>query len=186
MPQHQFDASQFRLDALVDPNLITETLLTSITVRKPSKQPFIRVHPGEDYYRDVALLEDEQDRENYLVAASMLPDLEGEYRRVRLVVAMARNAVTPFLWPLKLPAVDGRSNLWNDSAMLAAQAAKSSWVRVVSDQSQGMYKTTATKGDWGDPDWPDTPMDELLEKAFKDRIITDTDHMVVRKLRGEA
>ena len=185
MTQNGFDASQFRLETLVDPALTTETLLTSVPVQKPSKQQFIRVHPGVDFHRDVALLELEQDREHYLVAGSMLGHLEGEYRPVRLVVAMARHGVTPFLWPLKLPSADGLSNLWNDSALLAAEAAKSAWVRVVSDQTQGMYRTLTAKGDWDEPDWPEAPMDDLLEKAFRGRMIVDVDHPVVCKLWGE-
>lgn len=185
MTQSEFDASQFRLDNLVDPNLLTETLLTSVPVQKPSKQQFIRVHPGPDYHLDAAVLEVEQDRELYLVANSMLGHLEGEFREVRLVAAMARHGVTPFLWPLKLPTADGRSNLWNDSALLAAEEAKNSWVRVVSDLSQGMYRTVAAKGEFEEPTWPEETMEELLKKAFRERTILNTDHPVVRKLRGE-
>lgn len=185
MTQENFDASKYRLDTLVDPNLITETLLTSIPVQKPSRQQFIRVNPDPLYHYDTAVLELEQDRELYLVAGHMLPHLEGEYRRVRLCVAMQRHGITPFLWPLKLPQVDGRSNLWNDSALMAAEEAKRSWIRVVSDQQQGMYRTICATGECEEPLWPDATMEGLLEKAFRGKMIASEDHPVVKKLRGE-
>lgn len=185
MTQITFDASQFRLDTLVEPNLVTETLLTSIPVHKPSKQQFVRVNPDPAYYYDTALLETEHDREHYLVAGNMLPHLDGEYRRVRICVAMSRGTDVPFLWPLKLPLADGRSNLWNESALVAAETAKVSWVRVVSDQQQGMYHTRRAKGVFDEPIWPDMPMEELLDKAFRGKMIASEDHPVVKKLLGE-
>lgn len=185
MTHKPFDATLFKVDTLIDHNLTAETLITSVPVHKPTKQQFIRVHPGVDYHYDTALLEDEQDRELYLVANKMLPYLEGEYRLVRLCMAIPRNGSSPFLWPLKLPSADGRSNLWNESALLAASEAKKAWVRVIADQQQSMYRTMVAKGKWEEPDWPDVTMTDLLEKAFDGKVITDETHPIVAKLRGE-
>ncbi|WP_107496966.1 hypothetical protein [Thalassobius sp. I31.1] len=130
MHEH-FDPSQFKLDTLVDPMLVTEALLTNIPVQKPNRQQFIRTHSDADYTYDAAVLE--YDGETYLVAANMLAALEGEYRAVRLQLAIARHSTVPFLWPLKLPQGDGRPNMWNESAMMAAREAQTGWVRVMSD-----------------------------------------------------
>ncbi len=176
------DMSAFRVDTLVDPAMIAAPLLTTIPVKKPGKQQFIRVHPDEDYQFDAALLEFE--RETYLVSPAMLDELADEYRICRLVLGLARGATSPFLWPLKLPRGDGMSNLWNDSAMQAAEAAKATWVRVVSDTQQGMYATKTAKGIPDEPVWPEMTMHELLEIAFRGRMIASDDHPVVQKLRG--
>ena len=176
------DMSAFRLDTLVDPAMIATPLLTTIPVRKPGKQQFIRVSPDEAYQFDAALLE--FDRETYLVAPTMMDVLSDEYRICRLVLGVARGASSPFLWPLKLPREDGMSNPWNDSAMQAAEAAKSAWVRVMSDIQQGMYVTKTAEGITDEPIWPEEPMDDLMEIAFRGRLIMSDDHTVVRKLRG--
>lgn len=182
--QNTFDPSQFKLDTLVDPTLVTETLLTNIPVQKPNRQQFIRTHPDPAYTYDAAVLPYEG--ETYLVAGSMLAALEGEYRAVRLHLAVARGGVVPFLWPLNLPRGDGRPNMWNESAMMAARKAQDAWVRVMSDMDQGMYITREAKGIDDEPQWPDQPMDELLGIAFEGKQIMEVEHPVVRKLMGYA
>jgi hypothetical protein len=34
--------------------------------------------------------------------------------------------------------------------------------------------------------WPEVPFAELLRLAFRDKVITDFDHIVLKKLRGES
>jgi hypothetical protein len=182
MTNNPFDPGQFRLDNLTDPDVSAVPLLTSIPVRKPDRQQFVRVHPGDNYHYDTAILEYE--RESYLVAANMLGALQDEYRPVRLVLAMARGGMVPFLWPLKLPSSDGRTNTWNDSARMAAEAAKTAWVRVLPNHNLSLYETRTAEGIADDPVWPDEPIENILEIAFRGRTIMDEDHPIVAKLRG--
>lgn len=177
-----FDPSQFRLDTLTDPALAATPMLTTIPVKKPDRQQFIRAHPGEEFRYDTAILEYEE--EKYLVAGNMLAELEDEYRPVRLVLAIARGGTTPFLWPLKLPQSDGQANTWNDSALMAAQTAKEHWVRVMTDRAQGMYLTRKAEFITEEPTWPEEPMEALLEIAFQGRMILNIEHPVVKRLRG--
>src|ERR1700757_5538008 len=63
----------------IDPSKIhasgaVKKILTTVPIRKPNKQEFFRVHPGEDYWRPVALLE--LDRYLYLVHPNMVPHLD--------------------------------------------------------------------------------------------------------------
>lgn len=179
-----FDPSQFKLDTLVDPMLVTEALLTHIPVQRPNRQQFIRTHPDPEYQYDAAALT--YDGETYLVATSMLSALEGEYRAVRLQLAIPRDGGAPFLWPLNLPLEEGRQNPWNVSAMKAAHEAQSAWVRVMSDKTLGMYITRKAEGIKDEPQWPEQSMNELLGIAFEEKVITQVEHPVVRKLMGDA
>lgn len=43
----------------------------------------------------------------------------------------------------------------------------------------------SARGDFDAPEFPDKPLNELLEIAFKGRVIDSTDHPICRKLRGE-
>ena len=49
-------------------------------------------------------------------------------------------------------------------------------------RDQKVFEAT---GQLPDPEWPDLPFKELLRIAFKDRFISDLNHPVLHRLRGE-
>jgi hypothetical protein len=51
-----FDLTRFRLDQSFTEMIGVKKLLTTVPVRKPGKQDFIRVHPDPNYRLDVALI----------------------------------------------------------------------------------------------------------------------------------
>jgi hypothetical protein len=91
-----------------------------------------------------------------------------------------------FIWPLALPSEGGRRSDWHETAREAAERAKKAWVRLSADMSLGAYRIYQAEGALSDPTWPEKSLNELLEIAFKDRIIDREDHPVVRRLRGLA
>lgn len=178
-----FDLNDYRIDNLVDPTLIVAPSISLVPIQKPSKQQFVRVHPEPEFSFPAALLELEETREHYLISPRMRHELEGEYRPTQLVLAVYRGSQSPFLWPLKI-STDGKENSWNDSARLAAEAAKDAWVRVKSDQVSGTYQVIRAESIHDEPFWPDMDMNEIVRLAFKDRFIDSVAHPVVAKLRG--
>lgn len=160
-------------------------VLTTIAVRKPHKQEFVRVRPGEDWQFRTASYVEKDTRENYLVNPALLPHLPGEVQETLYLVAMSRNSPVPFLWPCVLPGADGRSNRWWDSALEAAKEAEHHWVRVVSDMTANCYVPFVAQGDLPEPTWPEESLPELMRLAFKDRYIETLDHPVLKRLRGE-
>jgi hypothetical protein len=160
-------------------------VLTVIPVRRPNGNEYIRVHPGDDWQLSpVAIIEDSKDRGIWLVHPELHENVKREVSYyVTLRLAVNRDGV-PFLWMLKLSR-GGRPNSWNQSAMEAAEIAIDRWVRVQSDQDLGQYVTTEAQGILSDPKWPDLSFGEILNLAFKDRIIRDYDHPLLRQLRGE-
>ena len=52
-------------------------LLTTVPVRRPNKQDYIRVHPAEEYRMPVALIEFKEDSEIFMVTPSMA-DLDAQ------------------------------------------------------------------------------------------------------------
>jgi hypothetical protein len=161
-------------------------LLTTIPVRKPSRQDFVRVNPDPDYRLSPAgLIEMKEDGEVYLVAPSLLPDLPGEFVGASLYLGINRQNVL-FVWPVRLPGVDGRILEWHRSAAEAAEHAMTKWVRVAANKALGAYELFEASGNIPDPVWPSQPFNELLKIAFKNYLISDLDHAVLRRLRGEA
>src|SRR5205807_9882261 len=75
-----FDPVNLRIDQSFLNRGAAKKLLTTVPVRKPHKQDFIRVHPSEDCRLTAALIELHEDRETYLVLPGFAHQLnEGEY-----------------------------------------------------------------------------------------------------------
>lgn len=160
-------------------------VLTSVACRKPHDQEFIRVRPGDENRFDTGCFVDKESREVYLVAPNLWDLMDGNVTPTSLVVCQSRNSKVPFLWPLKIPASD-RPLKWYESAMEAADMARSQWLKVVSDVPAGQYVPHVSFNELPDPDWSNVPaMNELLRLAFKSRFIDSESHPVLRRLRGE-
>lgn len=159
--------------------------LTMVPVRKPNKQTFFRVIPGDDFRIMTAILEIKDDGSDiYLIAPSLHDELVEDMNVVQIVTTIDRqNNVV--LWPIKMPRADGRSNSWNESAMAAAQHAEKQWIRLVPNMSIGAYDVLVAKKDFPDPEMPEVSFQKLIEMAFKDRFIDSMGHPILRKLRGE-
>ncbi|WP_143198242.1 hypothetical protein [Bradyrhizobium sp. AS23.2] len=161
----------------------TTEILSKVAVRKPQKQEFVRVHPDEGMMLATAVYEDKQEREFYFVAPNMMSAMLGETTPVILVTAINRQKVS-FLWPIKVANDNSSGNAWQDSAQQGCEVAKKTWVRLVADMSLGAYRIWAAQGDLSEPEWRPEPLNELLEIAFRGRVIENDDHPVVRRLRG--
>ena len=159
-------------------------VITTVQCRKPNKQEFVRVRPGDGWALNTLLLEDQENREYYLIDSGFREVLLQECFPARLCVAVNRNGDV-FLWLLKLPGSDWRSNRWNESALIASETAETKWVRVLSNMACGCYDVYAADNIQVEPKWPELCLKELLRLCFKDRHITSYDHPFLKKLRGE-
>jgi hypothetical protein len=182
-PVDDFDLESYRLTqdyaSLVD----VKKIIITVPVKKPDKQWFVRVHP--EWQLETAVLEDKEDKATYLVVPALWAELTREITRKVLFAAITTHKVL-FLWPVKLPGDDGRTDHWNESALEAARLAKRSWIRVCSNQALGAYDVIEAAGELHEPEWPqETSFNELVKIAFKGRIIREWEHPVLKRLRGE-
>jgi len=182
-PETSFSIEKLRLSAGFIGAGETKKLVTTVPVRKPDRQWFIRVHPSEEYRMDTYMLELKEEREAYLVAPDLWPELIGEIVPKTILTGMNRQGVT-FLWPIRLPGVDGRRDAWNESALQAAELAMDTWVRVASNMALGGYDVHQAVGDISDPVWQEKTFEELVQVAFKHMYIDALDHPVIRQLQG--
>jgi hypothetical protein len=180
-----FDPASLRLNQDFSTISVKKALL-SVPTRKPDKSWFVRVHPAEQYRLQTAVIELKEDRETYLVAPALWPELvtESTFSPRALFTAVNRQGVL-FLWPVRLPGSDGRVDEWSRTALEAAQLAMKHWSRVVANMSLGGYEVFQATGQLPEPEWPELTLQQILRIAFKDRFITALDHPVLRKLRGE-
>jgi hypothetical protein len=83
------------------------------------------------------------------------------------------------LWPLKLNPPDGRSNNYNTSALNILELAESGkWVRIVSAKKYYRHQVSKKTFDKVPPKFTDRPFKDLIEIAFKDRIVKTLDHEI--------
>ena len=103
-----FDLAKLRVsqDFLETTNV--KKLLTTVPIRKPGAQDFVRVHPSPQYRETLALLELKEDREIYIVNLAAVPELQTECFIATLFTAINRTGVL-FMWPVRVPAADGRT-----------------------------------------------------------------------------
>jgi len=158
-------------------------LLSKVPVRKPLKQEFIRVNPAEDMMLPTVIYEDTHERETFLVSPDMMGFLADQLKPAVLVVAVNRQNVT-FVWPVKVANDAASKNDWQETALQGCELAKKRWIRLSVDMSLGAYRLFEAQGELSEPTWMTKPLNQLLEVAFRDKVISSEDHPVVKRLRG--
>jgi hypothetical protein len=178
-----FDLSKLRVSQDFLETTHVRKLLTTVPIRKPGPQDFFRVHPSSKYRETLAFVELKEDREVYIANLAAVPELQAEAYIATLFTAITRTNVL-FMWPVRVPAADGRVNGWHQSAAAAAQHAMRSWIRIKANMALGAYEIFEAESSIPDPDWPDLPFGAIYRIAFKDRLIAAPDHPVIKRLRG--
>jgi hypothetical protein len=182
-PSDPFDLNLLRLNQSFFEKAGVKKLLTTVPVRRPSPQDFVRVHTEPGYRAALALIELKDDREVYLLTPNIASQLPGEYVTANVFTAINRQGVV-FLWPVKLPQPDGRIIEWHRSAAEAAELAMQKWIRLKANMTLGAYEISESQGVIPDPEWPALPFSELLRIGFRDRYVDNIDHAVIKRLRG--
>jgi len=164
-------------------------LLTTVWVRKPDKQEYVRTHPEPEFRMDCAIIELKEDRENYLVMPGVAAAVVNEVKPVMLCTTISRQGVV-FLWPVPLTPLDGAGGRRkvlesHRTQQEAAARAIGGWIRMVWSMSVGAYEIFEGPSGTPDPVWPEHSFQDLLRVGFKDKIIQSLDHPVLKRLRGE-
>jgi hypothetical protein len=180
-----FDPTNLRLSQSFVETAGVKKLLTTVPVRKPSPQDFVRVHPSPEYRDNFPIVELKDEREEYIVTAGLVPELNGEFVTKTLFLAINRQG-TLFFWPVRLPAPDGKMLDWWRTSREAAELAMKKWVRVKANMNLGAYDIYEAQSTMSEPGWPEQGFWDLIKIAFRDHLITAIDHPVIKRLRGQA
>jgi hypothetical protein len=185
-PAEKFDLESLRLGQNFTETAGVKKLLTTVPVRKPNQQDFVRVHPSAAYRMDVPMIELKDEREEYIIRGrELVGQLAGELVPKTLFTSINRQGVV-FLWPVRLPDPDGRQMEWHRSMREAAEIGTMRWVRVKANMALGGYEMFVAESAMVEPAWPEVTFQELIRLAFRDRLIDTIDHPVIKRLRGLA
>ncbi len=182
-PNDPFDFDRLRLPQDFAETNVKKALI-SVSVGKPDRQTFVRVHPDPAFRIETGLVTLKEEKETYLVHRPIWSALAGVVVPTILFTGITR-AGAPFLWNVKHPGADSsRPNEYNRTQYEAIQLAMRSWIRMSANQGSGCYDVFVAEGLIPEPDWPDVPFRELLKIAFGTRIIQSPDHPVIQRLHG--
>jgi hypothetical protein len=158
----------------------SKKILSNIPVKKPDKTSWVRVQPEIEV--PVGIYEDKRNREYYLVEPDLYGDLGSNLIGAILFLAITSSGDL-FFWLVKSNGT-GQSNRWAESSLEAVKLGKKRWVRVEANMTAGGYDVFVPANDPPDPEWGDVDLNNLLEEAFRSRIIDNLDHPVISNLKG--
>ena len=183
MTQTNTPFSSLRLSQNFGQALGVKKVLTIVPVVKPTKDRFFRTHESDNWVYPAWILENKATGETYIVSEEVASVLGGLVRAVELYTAIDRQN-NLFLIPIPLPGPNGVRNPWHESLLQAVMRAKLVWLRITANKDLGGYEIFEATAKLPEPIWPDTTLEELLEIAFRGRIITTPDHPVVQEKLG--
>src|SRR5215469_9720469 len=154
-PPDPFDLDSLRLSQSFTETAGVKKLLTTVPVRKPSPQEFVRVHLSAEYRADFPMIELKDDREEYIVGRHLVGELASEIVLKTLFTATNRQGVV-FLWPVRLPDPEGRQQEWRRSMREAAEIGMTEWVKMRANMSLGAYEMRVAEGTMTEPAWPES------------------------------
>ncbi len=165
-----------------------EKRVTTIRVRKPfNNKEWFQLHPGREYQWPVALYLRETDEsvkpETYLVLPEFAPLFRKGLTPVRLRLAV-NSLGTPFLGDMKVP-TDGRMDEYYATLQEIAEEAEKGWIKLDWNSANRVYDYWSSKGDLGDPQFPQKTMRDLVALGFKgDRLVDRQDHPLIAEFEG--
>jgi hypothetical protein len=173
-----------RLPANYGSTLGVEKLLSIVPVGKPNKGTFFRVRPDEEMTFSCYILDSKDTRETYVVVPNVAQVI-GELVRPMMLYAAIDRQNNVSLIPVQLPGENGVRNPWHESLLQAVIRAKTKWIRISANMKLGGYDIYEATAELPEPEWPSRSMDELIEIAFRGKIINSFDHPVVQSLLGK-
>jgi len=179
----KFDLNELRLPANYGATFGVKKVLNSVSVGKPNKAQFFRIHASQEMTFLAMILEQKETRETYLVRPDVADQIAELVRAVQLLVGVDRQG-NAFLVPVTLPGLDGRRNKWHESLAQACELAKAKWIRIAANMGVGAYDVFEAQAELMPPEWPEYGLDQMIEVAFRGKIVESLDHPVVRSLLG--
>jgi hypothetical protein len=187
VPSDSTDVSRLvrrRTERPFSPSDSAKRLVSRFQLRRPDRHDWVRIHPGDDYYRVYDTLDTGKEKGDFVLLTEEVADhiRENPKCKERLLVLGITSLGEEFLWPVRLAKDDGRNDEWAKSELECLSAAAGQWVNVLSNVKTGGYDAYASNIEIPDPAWSGKSMDDVLNTVFAGRIVGSLDHPEIKKL----
>jgi hypothetical protein len=154
----------------------------SVALMKPPAEAWFRVHNDESNRATVLVMVHEDSL--HCVSKAVAAAVPKFAYPAELYLCSTREG-TFFIWPISIRRYSkGKRNDWHVSAQRAAWEGMNRWIRMEPNYESKRYDISYPKVHFPDPVWPAKSFTELFDVAFKDKIITDPDDSIIRRLLG--
>jgi hypothetical protein len=158
---------------------------SDLTITKPKADQWVLVHPDEAF-RWEGFWTYEKDKSFYLLSPTVYDQLEDSVQRVfaecDFYLAAVLNA-DPIVWMIKHSDTD-----YFRTMRVAIEAAMTDWVQMQSNQRLKQYDHKHPQTTYANPDWSEysTQVDaqKVFTALFANRVITESDHDILERIRG--
>ncbi|HXW71987.1 MAG TPA: hypothetical protein VEK34_11175 [Methylocella sp.] len=131
------------------------------------------------------VLDRKEKGETYILSPAGWDALPELVKPVTLYSAVDRMG-NPFIIPVPLPGPDGKRNQWHESLSQCVLKAQTHWVRCSANMAAGYYDLVVAEELRAEPKWPEIDFQELVEIAFRGRVIENADYPTIRELLGRS
>ena len=157
---------------------------TMIPIGRRDDQTWIQYH--KEWMFRLNCIKRKADKTYFVVERKALPYCKEWVKPFKFFIGVtASNAIFLLDVPEDTEDDKGFGRSWHESAQQTVIAGREGWIRVVSNRSAGGYDVKYPEGNIGEPTWPDVTLEEILNIAFRDRIIKDGEHKLIKDLRGQ-
>lgn len=169
----------------------TAPVLKTIRVKRPDNTAFFRIRAGPEWVADYPIFSAKgTDKEKYLVYPEFQQELieRNSLSIVRFYFGIEWGSNVMFLTDVGIQTnEDGTLNSYHRSRAELYEMGKEKWISISANLDLGAYVATEAKSKIPDPAWPPKPenIDEAVQIAFKNNVIDNENHPILKKLRGE-
>ena len=158
-------------------NAETSTLELSVS---SFPQEFFVVNKNPDMIFTGHILQDE-DYNSFLVVTSLAELLGSDVKKRSLYLAQTASQEN-FVLSVAAPSAKNNQNSWVRSGQEAIKKGMSKHVRVT--RGSDAFRVIESQRPYPKTQWPELALEEMIEQAFSDRMITDMEHPLVKELLG--
>jgi hypothetical protein len=174
--------AKFRLEEGQETIIQGRSVLVNVSIEKPKPTAWFRTAENTDRWIVTPLVD--HDGDLYLLDRELAGALgtDSAIYTARLIPFVSDTG-KPGFWPIKMPRAGSKVLAWTTTALEAADRARTKWTRISANMRDACYNVFEASFD-RPPEWPTESDDDLLDLAFGDRIIEDTNHPIIQRLQG--
>jgi hypothetical protein len=157
-----------------------EAAMVSFPVRRLKEGVHLRVNADPAYRLEGQYVAETKSAGTYFVFPHLRDAIAPLCRRVTIWLAVDGHGIYHLLMT-KLPLPGQDLHEWYRTARVVAEAATQNWIKVTKSPGGEGWSYVPVLHQMFEPRWPDKTLNELLQIAFPDRVVSRIDHDLIKQ-----